>query len=137
MWLGEFPVIKNASEGHILYRREHDMAFTGCFYLLSIVVKNITGFWRSLQLFVDIIVLFWTNLIFWLVHLYKCLSWAPLIPPLPKYYVPIVPWTFYRSFFACKILKAETRMSDYVGTNLICTLWGLSCPFIWLKCLQT
>lgn len=62
--------------------------------------------------------------------------WAPLFPPPPKCLCPCPP-TFYSVFMFCQhYLWAIRRMSDnvYVGTNLICTLWEIHCPIVWLKC---
>lgn len=134
--LDESPVtVESIGKAHFIW--EHKM-----FFLLGafIVARNITGIWGSLRLF-EILPRFHDTILFlptlscdrWLVHPCKCLSRAPLIPPLPKCYVPIVPWTFYLPFLPVKTKGNNKNVYDYVGTNLICTLWGISCPFIWLK----
>lgn len=70
-----------------------------------------------------------------LVHPYKCLS-SPkhhlFLSSPPKTLRPDCAPTFYVFTFCRQYLQAIRRMSDnvYVGTNLICTLSEICCPFL-------
>lgn len=76
----------------------------------------------------------------WKVHPYKCLSSFEHRYFLPRQNaMPLLCPNFlqYVFTFCQQYLQAIRRMSDnvYVGTNLICTLWEICCPFVELKCL--
>lgn len=72
----------------------------------------------------------------WRVHPYKCLSsfkhhyFLPCQNTMPQ----LCP-DFLCIYFCQQYLQVIRRMSDnvYVGTNLICTLWAIYCPFVWQK----
>lgn len=70
-----------------------------------------------------------------LVHPYKCLSSLKhhlFLSSPPKTLRPNCAPTFYVFTFCQRYLQAIRRMSDnvYVGTNLICTLSEICCPFL-------
>lgn len=109
--------------------------FHSVFFLLNFLLSAFTGTLRS-DWFIFFLETSAGGMSDWrLVHPYKCLSSLKhhlFLSSPPKTLRPSCAPTFYVFTFCQQYLQAIGRMSDnvYVGTNFICTLSEICCPFL-------